>query len=102
MSCRYFKWLHNYKGLNASNFLYISNKIKTIIHEIKIGIDNYGYYIVNCIWASWSTWSACSITCGTGTKHRVRVIQTHEENGGTCSGDAVETSQENCGTCPAG
>ena len=62
----------------------------------------FGYFIVNCVWASWSSWSACSITCGTGTKHRVRVIQTHEKNGGTCTGDAVETSQQNCGTCPAG
>lgn len=49
------------------------------------------------------SWSACSITCGTGTKIRVRMISTHEENGGTsCSGDSTETSQLDCGTCPAG
>ena len=49
------------------------------------------------------SWSACSVTCGTGTKIRVRMVSTHEENGGTaCTGDSTETSQQSCGTCPAG
>ena len=59
--------------------------------------------LVNCAWENWSSWSTCSITCGTGTKTRSRRISVHEENGGTaCSGDSTETSQVNCGTCPAG
>ena len=57
---------------------------------------------MNCIWESWSSWSTCSITCGTGTQFRIRRIQSHEENGGTCTGDVTEVSQVNCGTCPAG
>ena len=62
----------------------------------------YNSNIVNCIWESWSSWSTCSITCGTGTQFRIRRIQSHEENGGTCTGDVTEVSQVNCGTCPAG
>ena len=59
--------------------------------------------LVNCAWGSWMSWSACSVTCGTGTKIRIRMVSTHEENGGTaCSGDSSETSQLDCGTCPAG
>ena len=63
----------------------------------------YCLHIVNCAWDDWSSWSSCSITCGTGTKSRSRVIKTHEENGGTaCTGDSSEISQLSCGTCPAG
>ena len=64
--------------------------------------DDQFNLIANCVWASWSTWSACSITCGTGMKLRARRIQLEEENGGTCTGDTLEASQVNCGTCPAG
>ena len=62
----------------------------------------YIYNIVNCVWESWSSWSTCSMTCGTGTKTRIRRISTHEEYGGTCTGDSIEVSQVTCGTCPAG
>ena len=59
-------------------------------------------FIVNCVWASWSSWSTCSITCGTGTQSRSRRIQSLQQNGGTCTGDVMETRQEDCGACPAG
>ena len=61
------------------------------------------YLKVNCVWTDWSTWSTCSVTCGTGTRVRGRVISVHEENGGVaCTGDSIETLQENCGTCTDG
>ena len=64
---------------------------------------NCSYLLVNCLWGSYSAWSTCSVTCGTGTQTRTRYITTHEENGGTaCSGDSIETQQVSCGTCPTG
>ena len=42
------------------------------------------------------------MTCGIGTRTRIRRIQSHEENGGACTGDSIETLQETCGSCPAG
>ena len=55
---------------------------------------------MNCVWSDWSDWSDCSLTCGTGTRTRSRVIETHEENGGTaCTGNSVKTKQFDCGTC---
>jgi len=30
---------------------------------------------VDCRWGDWQTWSACSCTCGGGTKRRIRVIE---------------------------
>ena len=59
---------------------------------------------MNCVWDAWSSWSACSVTCGTGSQTSVRVIKTHEEHGGTaCTGSAIQTQQLSCGiTCPLG
>ena len=70
-------------------------------------LSNYRFsnqivFAVNCEWEPWSSWSTCSNTCGTGTRNRIRRIRLHEENGGTCTGDSLETSQENCGACPPG
>ena len=62
----------------------------------------YDFTIVDCEWDIWSAWSTCSITCGTGSKIRIRRIQSYEENGGTCTGDSIEVSQVDCGTCPVG
>ena len=62
----------------------------------------YNVTLVNCQWESWGSWSACSITCGTGSKVRIRRILSYEENGGTCTGDSIEVSQVDCGTCPVG
>ena len=36
----------------------------------------------DCTWAKWSEWSACSQTCGTGKKTRIREIDTKADFGG--------------------
>ncbi|XP_070563195.1 uncharacterized protein [Ptychodera flava] len=37
---------------------------------------------VDCRWGKWTPWSACSVTCGTGTRYRTRSIMRGEDNGG--------------------
>ena len=62
-------------------------------HKLQHGI------LVDCVWGEWSDWSDCSLTCGTGTRTRSRVITTYEENGGTaCTGNSVQTTQFDCDT----
>ena len=49
---------------------------------------------VDCEWGAWTTWGACSKTCGIGEATKTRTKNTVEANGGSCSGAAIETA--NC------
>eukprot|EP00933_Yihiella_yeosuensis_P079176 TRINITY_DN9143_c0_g3_i1.p1 TRINITY_DN9143_c0_g3~~TRINITY_DN9143_c0_g3_i1.p1 ORF type:complete len:906 (-),score=162.43 TRINITY_DN9143_c0_g3_i1:130-2847(-) len=59
---------------------------------------------VNCAWADWTEWTACSSTCGVGLRHRSRKVKEHANFGGNpCEGlrDEVEGcssggNQTNC------
>ena len=73
------------------------------MYENEICIIEYAvFFQVNCVWETWSAWSPCSISCGKGTKTRIRRILSHEENGGSCKGHSIETSHVDCGNCPTG
>ena len=56
-------------------------------------IDKFHFIslLVNCVWGFWSSWSSCAVTCGGSVQLRARLITTHSDNGGTCSGDPVES-----------
>ena len=57
--------------------------------------------IVNCTWASWTTWGTCSATCGRGTQLRSRYVEYTAQNGGDpCSGESVESQA--CATTACG
>ena len=59
--------------------------------------------LVDCQWSSWSRWSACSRTCGTGTREKSRQVLTSAKNGGdSCQGPSRQTERCNLGSCVSG
>eukprot|EP00439_Symbiodinium_sp_Y106_P020041 s4331_g2.t1 len=55
---------------------------------------------VDCLWADWSKYSACSSTCGPGTRSRSRDFRKAAEFGGAqCVGNTTQTSDCNLGDC---
>ena len=53
-----------------------------------------------CQWSTWSSFSPCSKSCGSGAKQRIRHKLIQESNGGVCHGSNENTIP--CGTekCP--
>ena len=53
-------------------------------------------------WSAWSAYSACNLSCGTGSKSRTRsCTNPAPSNGGAdCSGDSTETADCNTDPCP--
>ncbi|XP_028825016.1 SCO-spondin-like [Denticeps clupeoides] len=60
---------------------------------------------VNCEWGSWSDWTPCSASCGSGEQWANRsVLQDRQYGGGNCEGPAIRTRachRPDC-TCPEG
>ncbi|XP_078573543.1 SCO-spondin-like isoform X2 [Branchiostoma floridae x Branchiostoma japonicum] len=55
----------------------------------------------NCQWHNWSTWSACTASCGnSGTRSRTRGNTTEYCGGSQCSGDSSQVEACNRGCCP--
>lgn len=54
---------------------------------------------VDCVWHWWDPWSDCSRTCGGGMKWRFRSMKVYPQNGGNCSGYALEQSACNPEPC---
>ena len=56
-----------------------------------------------CKWSSWSTWSACSYSCGGGSQKKVRLCnEPSAANGGLeCSGQPEEFRPCNEQLCPS-
>ena len=56
---------------------------------------------INCLWSGFGQWSRCSVSCGTGTEQRKRMVLQQAKNGGEkCTGEAVETKPCKQPSCP--
>ncbi|KAM8877231.1 ADAMTS-like protein 5 isoform 1-T1 [Synchiropus picturatus] len=53
-------------------------------------------------WASWSGWSVCSRTCGSGASVRMRTCVTRNPVGGPCGGEPRQYKICNTKECPPG
>ncbi len=59
--------------------------------------------LVNGNWGSWSPWSFCSKTCGSGSQTRIRFCDSPALVNGraACPGNASESQICNAQSCPA-
>lgn len=49
--------------------------------------DVYVSVLVDCEWSSWSEWSSCSVSCGSGMQRSSRSVVQHRQYGGReCEG----------------
>ena len=104
LSCVLSQFFHFLKFRHSSSFLknHFSSIFITIFHY-KNKQGTYSFHIsgpINCLWSGFGEWSRCSVSCGTGTQQRKRMVLQKAKNGGLqCRGDAIETrpcSQPDC------
>ena len=55
--------------------------------------------VVSDGWGSWTVWSSCSVTCGTGTQTRTRVCVRLAGGGAACVGGTSQRKICNTNTC---
>ena len=61
----------------------------------------YFYAIVDGVWSSWTNWTECTLTCGSGSQGRNRTCDGPFYGGANCSGDSVEIRDCNTHNCPS-
>ncbi|KAK6975999.1 hypothetical protein BgiMline_022392, partial [Biomphalaria glabrata] len=76
-------------------FTYVSVTRATVVTEQKhFCIPAYpnSVFPIDGGWSQWTTWTSCSVTCGSGRKSRFRICNepTPKHGGRFCSGDPVE------------
>lgn len=58
---------------------------------------------IDCVWAKWESWEACTASCGSGTHTRSRSLATHANNlGRDCAGEDRQVQSckgEECPSC---
>ena len=72
----------------------------TLLRIILLIDFNHNCIEVDCIWGLWKSWSACTKSCGGGTRTKNRSKSITEAYGGTCLGNWIETQECNMQNCP--
>ena len=69
--------------------------------KIKKKFENGNWIVVDCQWSDYGEWTACSQTCGEGTRMSERVVIQNATHGGKeCEGLAVKRDSCNIDPCP--
>uniref|UniRef100_A0A8C0KRB0 Hemicentin-1 n=1 Tax=Canis lupus dingo TaxID=286419 RepID=A0A8C0KRB0_CANLU len=72
--------------------------------ETQMQVCNERHCPVDGKWATWTSWSSCSVSCGGGEKTRKRLCNNPVPSisGRPCPGDATQVSRCNMQVCPGG
>ena len=55
----------------------------------------------DCLMGAWSSWDACSVSCGTGTQARSRVVEHGAQHGGIPCGATAQSQVCTASPCPS-
>ena len=58
------------------------------------------FYIEECSWSEWESWSSCTKTCGGGARVRARIAYYDGET--NCGGSTIDQQNCNAEPCVAG
>uniref|UniRef100_A0A8D0HFR7 Adhesion G protein-coupled receptor B2 n=1 Tax=Sphenodon punctatus TaxID=8508 RepID=A0A8D0HFR7_SPHPU len=70
-----------------------------LLRETRI-CNNTATCPVHGLWEEWSPWSLCSVTCGRGSRTRMRQCVAPQHGGKACEGPEVQTKPCNIAICP--
>ena len=73
-----------YVSIKFRNRNIIISLVFLIVFHCRINL----FYVVDGMWGSWTSWTACSVTCGYGSRERKRVCDNPKPayNGKSCVG----------------
>ena len=75
------------KGMTFCRSVYV----KKVMKLLAFIFEQPSYIAENPAWSAWSSWMACSVSCGSGTQSRNRTCL-DSTPGNTCQGNMTETS----------
>merc|ERR1719495_1833813 len=73
------------------------------LEEAEVAAENntLNTYPCACVWGEWGDWGECTVTCGGGSKTRLRQVAKEATDGGDeCDGSTSHTTSCGSDPCP--